>query len=87
MSTDTKNANERLIDRIQAVLDLDLPRYDRYGAEDKAVLRYIQRQLSPESIEARADSQFDSGSVTHLHEVAKLRLGPYETTKEAADNA
>jgi hypothetical protein len=84
MSTDTKNVNERMIDRIDAVLALDT-RFDRYGPEDEAVLRYVRKQLEPTRLESRADDQFDSGSVTHLHEVAKMRLTPYEKEAEATN--
>lgn len=82
MISQPKNVNEQLIDRIDAVLALDLPKYDRYGMDDAAVLRYVRKGLTAESVEKRADDQFDSGSVTHLHDVAKQRLAPYELTKE-----
>jgi hypothetical protein len=75
------NINEQLIERIDKVLALKLPSYERYGRDDAAVLRYVREGLSPDSIEARLDSEFDSGSVTHLHEVAKQRLAPYETSE------
>jgi hypothetical protein len=78
MSGTAKNLNEQFIDRIDAVLALDLPSYNRYGSDDRAVLEYVKRGLSPEAVEQRADDQFDSGSVIHLHEVAKQRLAPYE---------
>lgn len=78
----SKNVNEQLIDRIDAVLALDLPRYDRYGRDDASVLRYLRRGLSSEAIQERLDSEYDSGSVTHLHEVARQRLAPYEVTDE-----
>lgn len=83
MNSQQKNVNEQMIDRIDAVLDRDLPRYDRYGMDDRSVLTYLRGKLTAEAIQERVDSQFDSGDVGHLREVAKQRLAPYENEKES----
>lgn len=77
MSTSEKNINERLIDRIDAVLSQDI-RFDRYSFDDESVLIYIRASLRPEELAKREADPFNSSSVTHLHEVAKMRLRPYE---------
>lgn len=77
------NIHEQMIDRIDTVLSGSGP-FDRYSIDDESVLTYVREHLSPESIEARSDSEFDSGSVTHLMEVAKSRLRPYEEAKRSA---
>jgi hypothetical protein len=79
MSTSDKNINERMIDRIDAVLAQDI-RFDRYGLDDESVLIYIRGKLRPDELAKRDGDPFDTGSVVHLHEAAKLRLRPYEET-------
>lgn len=73
-SPTSKTANEKLIDRINAVIT---------GADefDKPVLTYIRRQITPTGLERRGE---DNQDVKHLHEVAATRLKKYET-KETSD--
>lgn len=73
------NANQRLIERIDAALDLPGDK-NMYGSEDEEVLMSIKRSLSPAGL-ARRD-EWDQ-SVTHLHEVANQRLKPYENLIQA----
>jgi hypothetical protein len=63
-----RNANERIIARIDAV-------YDRLSQEDDEVLTYVRSQLSPAGMAQR--DEWDRG-VDHLREVADQRLKPYE---------
>jgi hypothetical protein len=84
MSTSDKNANERMSDRIDAVLAQDI-RFDRYSFDDESVLIYIRGKLRPEELAKREADEFDTGSVTHLHEVAKMRLRPYEEAPATDD--
>ena len=72
MTGTPKNENERIIARIEAVED------DLTG-DAVHVLAYIKRALTPEELAKRPE--WDQ-SVTHLHEVARMHLKPYE--KEAA---
>lgn len=77
------NVHEQMVERIDTVLTNE-SKLNRYGIDDESVLTYIRENLTAEAIEVRADDEFDSGSVTHLMEVAKMRLRPYE---EARANA
>lgn len=70
------NANERLITRIDAVQD-DLHR-GRYASDDADVLNFIRNELRPASIKRRSEAVGSTADVTHLHEVASMRLKPYE---------
>lgn len=74
------NIHEQMIERIDKALD-SADRFDRYSIDDESVLTYIRNNLTAESIERRAESEFDSGSVVHLMEVAKMRLRPYEEAR------
>lgn len=79
-----KTANERMIERIDAALNI-IPAPDPVEGEhdDARVLGYIREQITPQGIAKRDEH---SGGVTHLHEVAEQRLKPYEkstpTTQE-----
>lgn len=73
---DPKNENERLIRRINKVFKRLSD--DPASGDDKRVLAYVRSQLKPEAIAKRP---VEDQSVTHLQEVAKARLKPYE--KEA----
>jgi len=78
------NIHEQMIGRIDKVLDSGAT-FDRYSMDDEAVLTYVRDNLTAESIERRAESEFDSGSVVHLMEVAKMRLRPYEEARTTND--
>jgi hypothetical protein len=67
---DTRNANEKLIDRINVVLENLSTQESSYP-----VLDYIRKSLTPAAIERR--DEWDK-SVTHLHEVANEHLRIHE---------
>lgn len=69
--------HEQMIERIDVVLANEA-KLDRYSIDDESVLTYVRDNLTAEAIEARVADEFDSGSVVHLMEVAKMRLRPYE---------
>ena len=78
------NIHERMIERIDAVLAANEEKpMDRYSMEDRHVLSYIRAKLTPEALEARGESEGES--VTHLMEVAKMRLRPYEEALTTSD--
>jgi hypothetical protein len=70
--TAPKNANERLMTRINAAIKSGV--HD----EDERVLTYIKKQITPAAIEKRAQALAGSSDVSHLHEVANQRLRAYE---------
>lgn len=77
----SKNSNDRMLERIEAVLNDVGARTDRYGPDDIAVLVYIRNQITEAGLARRGE---DDQNVSHLLDVAKMRLAPYE---EANANA
>lgn len=66
-----KNANERLVEQIDAVLP-DLPEQDDFCT--KRVLTYVRDEITPEGIERREGQAALTGGVDHLHAVAHEHL-------------
>lgn len=68
------NANERMVERIDATLPA-VPT----NSTDRPALEYIRAQLTPERLAARAEAYGGDPGVDHLLAVAKTRLRAYET--------
>lgn len=67
----TTNANQRLVEEIDAVLP-DLPERDDFGT--RSVLSYIRGELCPEGLKRREGQAALVGGVDHLHAVAHEHL-------------